>query len=637
MDGASAIVLQAPSNLKVNVTDTDAGNHEIDPDQYVFRGWRIVDENGNPLENDPAVFYDPGETIMVRSYLARGNVIHMEAYYERKDSTIRRVDYTSLKLHANKDDTTGTGMVNREGLGKHEYVDLPDKALLLDYQQNNAAIHLKNYIKNFTNTTGSTLIGWDISPDGTEDYIPDYCSDAVIGIDNKVPLPNNLYAVWEPMVYLTLKNATQKDVTFTLSIRDTAAAYTEPINIVSDHLRTAFALGNDDVTVEKNSDDTFSVTLKKETEVKLSIPNGLDLQYIVSGNYLTQSDSTELYIYNSGDENNVSIKKENGSWVKRYGSDTSTHTTGTPISYSTDGTLILGTQGQMVLFSEDNPTTLLHIKTAYYNTQSTPNGWTISTPQEGPLATPAFVLEEGTGTESVDGYSVNLINNNQSVTFGLNVSHTNTQYKFIGWYTTCGAAPNTPTVKGVVNGFGEENINGIAVPLNETTYYALYVPYANDNLNVTHNQKEDSPGSCASGNGLTLSVTYNNATLTDEGDAADPALCSVAVDERALSPDVNYPIQIKVGALQAAPGAYDATFYNGQSVVGTKNTTTNYYEYTYDLDMKELLTASDSVKGLMKLNDVTFSSAFSLGYVITYRYTARDGRKHDYPRKISQL
>ncbi len=29
--------------------------------------------------------------------------------------------------------------------------------------------------------------------------------------------------------------------------------------------------------------------------------------------------------------------------------------------------------------------------------------------------------------------------------------------------------------------------------------------------------------------------------------------------------------------------------------------------------MKELLTASDSVKGLMKLNDVTFSSAFSLG------------------------
>ena len=236
-----------------------------------------------------------------------------------------------------------------------------------------------------------------------------------------------------------------------------------------------------------------------------------------------------------------------------------------------------------------------------------------------------------------DDHTIEGINNNQSVTFGLHVSHANTQYKFIGWYTTCGAAPNTPTVKGVVNGFGEENINGIAVPLNETTYYALYVPYANDNLNVTHNQKEDSPGPCASGNGLTLSVTYNNDTLTAEGDAADPALCSVAVDESELSPDVNYPIQIKVGALQAAPGAYDATFYNGQSVVGTKNTTTNYYEYTYDLDMKELLTASDSVKGLMKLNDVTFSSAFSLGYVITYRYTARDGRKHDHPRKISQL
>ena len=40
--------------------------------------------------------------------------------------------------------------------------------------------------------------------------------------------------------------------------------------------------------------------------------------------------------------------------------------------------------------------------------------------------------------------------------------------------------------------------------------------------------------------------------------------------------------------------------------------------------------------GWYKVN-FTFSSAFSLGYVITYRYTARDGRKHDYPRKISQL
>ena len=102
VDGASAVVLQAPTNIRVDEQPNTGGfggnTHEIDPNEYVFRGWRIVDQDGKPMENN--VFYNPGDTIIVNYAYALGpeNVIHMEAFYEKRESTVRRVDFTSLTL-----------------------------------------------------------------------------------------------------------------------------------------------------------------------------------------------------------------------------------------------------------------------------------------------------------------------------------------------------------------------------------------------------------------------------------------------------------------------------------------------------------------------------------------------------------
>lgn len=198
----------------------------------------------------------------------------MEAFYEKKESTIRRVDYTSLTLNANMPDTDNGGRVNREGLknDKHEYADTTQNKLVLDYQVNNFEAHLKDYIKNFTNINGYKLIGWDREPGG--DYIPDFYPDAVVGVDKEQPVPNNLYAVWEPIVYLTLNNSTQKAVTFDLKFEKNNTAYTGETNIVEEYLRYAFINGNADVTVSQKPDGTYTATLSPGKEVKLAIPEG---------------------------------------------------------------------------------------------------------------------------------------------------------------------------------------------------------------------------------------------------------------------------------------------------------------------------------------------------------------------------
>lgn len=635
VDGASAVVLQAPTDLRVDAQGhhDDPQNpyqHNVDPDQYVFRGWRIVDDKGAPMEDN--VFYNPGDTIEVNHNFAKGNVIHMEAYYEKKESTVRRVDYTSLTLHANVNNTTGTGEVNGEGLNSanHETADLAQKTVVLDRLLNNGEIHLNDYFNNFTNTSGYKLIGWNSDPD-SDSFIPEYCTDAVIGVhqDNT---PNHLYAVWEPMVYLTLNNSTEKPMTFTLKIMgNESTAYNGNINIIGDHQRTAFADGITGVTVSTLGTGEYSVTLNPDINVKLVLPQGLDCSYTVSGSYATQNEgvnASNLFVYNSGDEKSVSITYNSSAsqWDKYYGqNDHETCSPGGTFNYSTTGTLASGTQGQMVMFSASDPTTQLNIRTAYYDT-STQN-WIESDSATGPCVSPNFILP---GNENpTSDTTVHLINNqSESVKFGLHVPDTSENFKFIGWYTTCGVSPNTPTVDNYVTGFGQQTVTGLSVPLEETTYYALYVPYASGDLIIKHSQKADSAGNCASEDGLAISVTYNNSTITGSGNQNTPAQCVINLDERYLAGSET--IDVTVGAKAATGGDYNATYHNDEMVNGTLNSESGYYEHSYHYTVSQLLTVSDSVKGLVTMNNVFFYSEFSFNYEITYRYTARDGRKHDY-------
>lgn len=647
-DGASVVVLQAPTNLRldqmINPDDPSSSSPgAIDPSEYIFRGWRIVDVSGNPLEEN--VFYDPGDTLYIDDELAESsNVIHMEAYYEKKESTVRRVDYTTLTLHANLAGRTD-GKVNREGLAndKHEYAVLSSNTLVLDRQLNNFEVHLGDYRKNFTNTNGYVLIGWDTDPDHSpDDYIPDYYADAVIGVDKETPLPNDLYAVWEPMVYLTLDNRTSQSLTFDLTFDYTGTIYDGPSNTVAaEYLRRRFSDENDPdyVYVVKTSNGQFTVTIASGKEITLVIPEGIGHTYTVSGSYATQNgglNASDLIVYNSGDANSISLKynSSTGKWDKNYGASASVHNIGDSIAYTTDGLLIEGAQGQLVMFSETDPTTVLHIKTGYYDTST--EAWVESDSLTGPMATPAFSpLPTGT-VQTDDDYSVRLINNNLSVKFGLSVSHSSAAYKFIGWYTTLGAKPNTATVDGYVSGFGNENIDGVnapllAVPLKETTYYALYVPYASGSLTVTHSQKADSAGECDETDGLTVAVSYEGAApIVSTGNASAHAAVTIIVSEQSLSDTV----AITVGAKPEELGVYASTYKNDDVIPTaqiTDNTaTTGYYEYSESVTVEDLLTSSDTVKGLMTLKSIDFYSSFSLGYEITYRYTARDGKPKDY-------
>ena len=604
VDGASAIVLQAPTNLRVDAQTLPEGYEtNINPNEFIFRGWRIVDTDGKPLEDN--VFYNPGDNITVHANYADtyGNVIHMEAFYERKESTVRRVDDTSLTLHANLPNQNNGDTVNSEGLDsvKNAHANLTDKTLVLDRQQVNAEIHLANYSKNFSNTNGYKLIGWNSDPNATG-HIPEYCVDAVVGIDNKTPIPNDLYAVWEPLVYLTLKNDTNSPISFNLEFKNPdASSYNGQIYVAEDHLRYACTDETKNIATYDSSSGKYTVTLTAGQEVKLVIPNSVitnqtNYTYTVSGT--VPSTPQALYLYNSGGDS--------GSYNRNT-------------NYTTNGKLIPGTQGQYVMFSETDPTTTLHVMARYYDT--TDGTWHDVSSGNGPQVTPAFELGSAPATQGNDGYSVKLINNNESVKFGLNLTGTASDYKFIGWYTAPEAKPNEPTIDGNT-GFGDSHVTGISVPLNETTYYALYVPYMSGTLNITHSVKENSAAPCDATEGLKLTV--NETTIS--GNKDNPPQYSLAVDENNLN-DTD-TISITVGAKAGENGFYDATYLGEDKVTTAENG--NYHEYTNSFLIKNQLVSSDSVKGLMVLKDIHFYSEFSLGYEITYTYTARDGRSTNY-------
>lgn len=637
VDGAAAVVLQAPTSLRIDqyINPDQPGTSTsgaIDASDYVFRGWRIVDMNGKPKEDN--VFYDPGDTLYIDAKWADSDhVIHMEAYYEKKESTIRRVDYTKLTMHANPSADQG-GTVNRAGLAndKHEYADLSAKALVLDRQVNNVEVHLKDYIKNFSNTYGYKLLGWDTDPTASpNDYIPLYYADAVIGVDKETPVPNDLYAVWEPMVYLTLMNDTGSMIRFDLGFDYTGTVYDELANSVeSEYLRQAFSAKS--YVTRDSSTGVFTVELPAHTTVKLVLPEGEGNNYTLTGSYSTSSGASNLIVYNSGSDNGISIihDSQSGDWKKNDGSTESTYSAGTPVGFTTSGELIRSTQGQLIMFTASEPTTTLNLETKVYDVAS--GEWT-----EGPSgAVPSFDLEAGTYTVGDTGTSVKLINNIETVKFGMHVTGADSNvYKFIGWYDAPYAAPNAVTIDGLTGVPGSTSVSDLTVPQTDTTYYALFVPYADGGLTVSHIQKADSAGKCADTDGLLLDVTFGGNTAHQTGDKTDPVVTTISVSEK--SPDAE--VAIRVGAKAEYPGLYALTYLNDNEIPSSDivncTSTTGYYEYSRTFTVSELLTASDTVKGLMTLKNVNFYSVFSLGYTITYRYTARDGRLKDYVRSGS--
>lgn len=231
---------------------------------WIFRGWRVVRANGTKTITENGTeytytdwepygdltYYQPGDEFMIDSALVTetniyGKVIHMQAYYERETESYRRPDITNLVLDAN--DAYGRGYVNttdqtllpplagagHSAINTEDHLDTdnhPTQILFGDFQSN-IALHLYRYAttktynetagtKFFTSKDGHFLLGFDEGDDPYslttgKPYIPAFAADSVAAVTRNDS--RTLYAMWEPMVYVTFVNTTEEPITIDLS------------------------------------------------------------------------------------------------------------------------------------------------------------------------------------------------------------------------------------------------------------------------------------------------------------------------------------------------------------------------------------------------------------------------------------
>ncbi|MCR5664856.1 MAG: hypothetical protein K6G17_08320 [Oscillospiraceae bacterium] len=307
-DNADTEVLQQPTGLTANGEPTN---------EFIFRGWRLVSMNTDgsfsPLEN--GVYYQPGEPFTVHADFADKNgVIYMQAVYEPRDSSYRRPHVTNLTLDANGGFLTLDGS-NRAGSN----FDLSDTwtgefgtvaGTVLD-ENNNAvdiiefgdiqsseALHLYRYATTleheggnsskpeldphgtnyFAHPEGYFLLGFDEDP-AEGDYIATYPADSIIGVTRHDDA--TIYAVWEPMVYLTVVNDTGVGpVTFSLSSADDGAL--QIVNVANGLYDRKLLSDLGSFTVAEGETARFAVPMGANKHITLKGTNTLGVGYLLS-------------------------------------------------------------------------------------------------------------------------------------------------------------------------------------------------------------------------------------------------------------------------------------------------------------------------------------------------------------------
>lgn len=290
-----------PTDISIQLYADQSRTHVLQAptgfdDDIVFRGWIIVDGEGNPLQfdtNNQPIYYQPGDDFIVDSRYAenlqQGSVIHMQAVYVLKDDSARKPDVADMILDANGgtiDSSVGTLPTLTVGTTVFYPLQNPTQIKFNDIQANQS-LHLYRYStsKTYGNVTGTNffnhsagylLIGFDEGTDATKAYneatapdglhsgspfVPTFAADSVVAVE-----PGSittLYAVWEPMVYLTLENDTYEDIVVYINCANPGA-----IQIVNkatgDFGRTGLTTTNSTVSVTipaKVGDDKGSIKL----------------------------------------------------------------------------------------------------------------------------------------------------------------------------------------------------------------------------------------------------------------------------------------------------------------------------------------------------------------------------------------
>ncbi len=302
-DGAATHAMQEPTSVRVN--GKSAG--DSDYVDYQFLGWQIVrvtTVNGRPYYTplEPGVYYTAGQDLTVKArYSDENMVIHMQAVYQKRSEAYRRPDVVNLTLNASEDAMgSGTGSIELANGTLPEWrwpghYHSDSTCIYFGDTQSNAAVELYKYATTLTQSeiTGETLnpagtnvfkhnkgfklIGFDLDAPDT-DFVPDYPADAVIAV--KPGEQHTLYAVWEPMVYLTIKNDTGVGpVTFTVSGTNQAVHIVNQTD--GSFSRTALN-PNQSITVADGEYIRLVVPYGEHEKITLSGTNTLGIGYWLS-------------------------------------------------------------------------------------------------------------------------------------------------------------------------------------------------------------------------------------------------------------------------------------------------------------------------------------------------------------------
>ena len=195
----------------------------------------------------------------------------------------------------------------------------------------------------------------------------------------------------------------------------------------------------------------------------------------------------------------------------------------------------------------------------------------------------------------------------------------------------------------------DTRIEGLPVPNEHMTYYALYVPYVSGSLEITHQRKNTSLGYAKK---LGVAAEYTNAYSDDKDieqftyknedtnnqDLSYYACAKIDVPVNEKNADTQ-SLTLKVRAMSGYGCVYHTTYLGerelGRGDLGTYTETVDdptgsgtpetkhYYTLTYPLS--QCLRDSDTVKGLKVIEPLRFYSDFTRKYEFTYEYMFRDG------------
>ena len=319
IDGAYTTTLQQPTGLIANGQDAS--------ETWTFRGWQIVKDVNGVQTPVNGIYYEPAASFRISASFADADgCIHMQAIYQMINESDRRPHVANLILDANdgylidangdklnadpapatltvESDWKGANIATVTGWGSvgtvAETIWYEDEhgtghdveQIEFGDMQSNFAVHLHKYaVKNgmlagltsksfFKHDLDYLLIGFDEGSDYTlettattaddirtgDAYVPTYPADAVISVQRTDNV--TLYAVWEPMVYVTFTNRSSQPVTFNI------IGSGESMSIVNE---VTGVFGREKFT-------SRTITLDAGEHIKLVMPKGIGHTFTIDG------------------------------------------------------------------------------------------------------------------------------------------------------------------------------------------------------------------------------------------------------------------------------------------------------------------------------------------------------------------